>query len=469
MQIRCIFILKGKGDNKNLAKNAQKSYNKKMDNLSKKLEEGGIFAAFGDKDAPKNIYYGLLALQHRGQTSCGVVLSKDFRLSSVKGSGLVAEIIRPNLNRLIGNMGIGHIRYGSDDNAQLYAQPLVSNYLKGNISIAIAGKITNSQQLKAELEDQGAIFQLGTDAEVLANLCARKRTKTNSIENAVLKVMDKLEGSFAVCLMSSSKLLAFRDKEGRTPLCIGQKNGSYYFASEDTAFSAIGANFLQDVAPGELVLLTSSGITSFNSNDSYAKPCIYEYLYFARPDSIIDGISVYSVRVKAGRELYKSCPASGDLVVGVPYAGLHYALGYAAESGIPYGDGLFRNHYLGRTGSRDENYKQNSVSIKLNVIKAAVKDKDIILVDDSMHKGITAKRIVSLLKAGGAKSVHLRVACPRFLQNCPFYSGIDAKLKNYNVKQIQKEINADSLMFLPIEQLSSIGVPKDCCKKCFLP
>lgn len=439
-----------------------------MDNFSNTIEEGGIFAAFGDDDAPKAIFNGLLALQHRGQTSCGVVLSQDFRLSSVKGSGLVTEIVWPNLNKLIGSMGIGHVRYGNDENAQLYAQPLVSNYLKGNISIAIAGKITNSLQLKAQLEDQGAIFQLGTNAEVLAHLCARMRTKTSSIEEAVLNIMDSLEGSFAVCLMSSSKLLAFRDKDGNMPLCIGKKGNSYYFSSEDVAFSAIGAEFFRDVAPGELILLTKNGLTSYNKNKNISsQPCIYEYLYFARPDSVIDGVSVYSVRVKAGRELYKSCPAKGDLVIGVPYAGMHYALGYAAESGIPYGDGLFRNYYLGRTGSRDVNFKQDSVSIKLNVIKSAVEGKDIILVDDSMHRGITAKRIVTLLKEGGAKSVHLRVACPRFMQNCPFNAGIDAKLKEYSLEQIQKEINANSLMFLPKEKLNSIGVPDGSCKKCF--
>ena len=446
-----------------------------------------MFGVCGESDVRDHLYYGLYALQHRGQTSCGAVLSDNFKLSLVRGHGLVSEALEPNLAKLNGNMGIGHVRYGGKKDAEEYAQPLISNYLKGNICISIAGKITNSGQLKAELEDKGAIFQLSSDAEVLAHLIARARKNEASVENAVLKVMPHLKGAYAVLLMSSSKVLAFRDKDGLRPLCMGRKGGTYFFSSEDCAFAAVGAEFVRDLEPGELVMVEGSGVrgqVSDDENDSdrikkkphsfmdyavnKAKTCIYEYIYFARPDSIIDGVSVYSVRVEAGKRLYKHAPAKADLVIGAPSAGLHYALGYAHESGIPYGDGLFRNYYLGRTQGRDENFKQNAMGIKLNVIKAAVAGKRIVLVDDSMIRGVTAKRIIALLRGGEAAEVHLRVACPRFVSVCPFSAGIDSNLKDKSVEEIRVEVGADSLAFLPARDLSLIGAGSGNCKKCFM-
>lgn len=438
-----------------------------------KLEEGGVFGVYDGENAASLMYYGLYALQHRGQTSCGAVLSDNFNLLRVMDRGLVSEVIEPNLHKLKGNMGIGHVRYGDSRDALTYAQPLISNYLKGNISISMAGKLTNGETLKAQLEDKGAIFQVGSDAEILAHLFARERVKTESIESAVQGVMTVLQGAYSVLVMSSSKLLAFRDKDGLRPLCIGKKDSGYIFSSENTAFSVIGAELVRDVCPGELVLINKNGLTSFkgqaefNQEGSSAKTCIYEYLYFARPDSVIDNVSVYNVRVNAGKKLYRACPAKADVVIGVPSAGLHYALGYAEASGIPFGDGLIRNYYLGRTTGRDESFKKSADSIKLSVIEAAVKGKKIVLVDDSMVRGVTAKRIIKLLKSGGASEVHLRIACPIFMSRCPFGAGTDSDLKNKAVDKIREEVGADSLMFLPVDQLDSIGAPKNACKICF--
>lgn len=448
------------------------------------LEEGGVFGGFGKGDIREAVYCGLFALQHRGQTSCGAALSDNFKLSLVRGKGLVSDAIEPFLNSLKGNMGIGHVRYGGSASAEAYAQPLISNYSKGNICISIAGKLTNSEELKAELEDRGAIFQLSSDAEILAHLIARARQDENSVEKAVLKVMSRLKGAYAVLIMSSSKLLAFRDKEGLRPLCMGQKDGAYFFSSEDCAFAATGAEFVRDLLPGELVMVTTADkadktsqpqnpdkIEAVSFKDflgNTCKTCIYEYLYFARPDSVIDGVSVYSVRIETGKRLFKNFPVKADLVIGAPSAGLHYALGYAMASGVPYGDGLFRNYYFGRTFERDESFKKNSIALKLNVIKAAVAGKRIVLVDDSMIRGVTAKKIIQLLRGGGAKEVHLRVASPRFVAACPVSSGIDTKIKDKSIEELCKEIGADSLAFLPADDLKRIGAGSKNCKKCFI-
>lgn len=452
----------------------------KIAEIDKLNEECGVLGFYDNdgNDVARMLYHGMYALQHRGQQSCGIVTSDDRVLHQIRDKGLVSEVFdEMGLNSLTGSMGVAHVRYAKEgDMMKENVQPLVSRYCKGSITLAHNGNIINSPQLREQLESGGAIFQSNSETEVIMHLIAIARTKTKSVEAAVLKVFDQIEGAFSMVLMSPRKLLGMRDKSGFRPLCIGKKGNSYILASESVALDVMGAKFVRDVRPGELVLIDEHGLTSFDEHCGEKKPalCIFEYIYFARPDSIIDGVSVYSTRIAAGRELAKAFPADADMVIGVPDSGTHFAQGYAYESGIPFGEGLIRNRYTGRTFIKQtQAEREMAVKIKLNVLRASVEGKRVVMVDDSIVRGTTSANLIKLLKENGAKEVHLRVASPPFLWPCYFGTDIPSKKDliavRYTVEEIRKKLGADSLGFMPPERLKNIGLREDFgyCDACF--
>lgn len=447
--------------------------------MNKINEECGVlgFYDFDGHDVAHLLHIGLYALQHRGQQSCGIVTNDDGHLHQVKDNGLVSEVFTErNLRELTGTIGVGHARYAPAGDIPENAQPLVSRYCKGSLTLAHNGNIVNARELRAELESGGAIFQSTNDTEVIMHLIAIARTKTHSVEAAMLQVMDRLEGAYSMVLMSPRKLMAIRDPQGFRPLVIGKKDNSWVFASESCALAAMKAEFVRDVRPGELVLIDKDGkLTSFDSHCGRCKPslCAFEHFYFARPDSVLDGVPVFETRIKAGRLLARSHPATADLVIGVPDTGTHFALGYSYESGIPFGVGLIRNGFAGRLFSQhSESAKETALGIKLNVIRSAVEGKRVVVVDDSIVRGQTAASIVRLIREGGAKEVHVRIACPPFLFPCYYGTDIPPKKElpavRYTVDEINKKIGADSLGFLPVERLPELGLTEDnSCTGCF--
>ncbi|MDP4152485.1 MAG: amidophosphoribosyltransferase [Bacillota bacterium] len=442
-------------------------------------EECGIFGIYDndDLDASRLTYYALYALQHRGQESCGIAVNDNRTIFAHKGIGLVPDVFNSvMLNHLKGKMAIGHCRYSTTGNSTIEnAQPLVSKYIKGMLALAHNGNLINSHQLRSELEMNGAIFQTTNDSEVIMYILARERLRSSSIEEAVLRSMASLKGAYSIVVMSPEKLIAARDPYGFRPLCIGKIKNSYVFASETCALDAIGAEFVRDVEPGEVVVVGKKGLQSIRENcTGKAKLCIFEFVYFARPDSFIEGASVHTARQEAGKYLALEYPVEADVVVGVPDSGLDAALGYSRESGIPYGIGFIKNRYVGRTfiqptqGQRDV-----AVKIKLNVLKSTVKGKRVVLVDDSIVRGTTSKRIVSELRAAGATEVHMRISSPPFLNPCYFGTDIDSRDKLIacimSNEEICKELGADSLGYLSIENLHKIPVGANCdfCDGCF--
>ncbi|MCI8434658.1 MAG: amidophosphoribosyltransferase [Clostridia bacterium] len=419
---------------------------------------------------------GLYALQHRGQVSCGIVTNDDGRLHQVKDNGLVSEVFtEKNTATLTGNIGVGHVRYSRADDLPENAQPLVSRYCKGSLTLAHNGSILNVKELREELENGGAIFQSTNDTEVIMHLIAIARTRVRSVEQAMLTVMKRIEGAYSMVLMSPRKLLGVRDPQGFRPLAIGKKGNSYILASESCVFKSLHAEFVRDVRPGEVVLIDRDGKLQSFTDFCGKTPslCAFEYFYFARPDSMVDGQSVYQTRIHAGRLLAQQHPAEADVVVGVPESGPHFALGYSYESGIPYVEALIRNRYAGRVFSEEsESRKEATLNIKLSVIESAVRDKRVVVVDDSVVSGTTAAAIVKMIRAAGAREVHLRIACPPFLFPCYFGTEIPPKKDLLGVKytpaQIGKRLGADSIGFLPVEKLAELGLTKDKnCTACF--
>lgn len=433
-------------------------------------DECGVFGVYdldGD-DVVASIYYGLFALQHRGQESCGIAVSDTDgpkgKVISYKDMGLVNEVFNPeNLDKLKGNIGIGHVRYSTAGSSiRENAQPLVLNYIKGTLGIAHNGNLINAEELKEELEYTGAIFQTTVDSEVIAYHIARERLKCDKVEQAVARAMDKIKGAYSLVIMSPRKLIGARDPLGFKPLCIGKKDNAYIISSESCALDTVGAEFVRDILPGEIVTITQDGIISDTSrcNQKEAR-CIFEYIYFARPDSTIDGVSVYNSRIMAGRLLAKINPVEADLVVGVPDSGNDAALGYSMESGIPYGKAFVKNSYVGRTFIKPkQSLRESSVRIKLNVLKEVVKGKRIIMIDDSIVRGTTSSRIVSMLKSAGAKEVHIRISSPAFKYPCYFGTDIpsgDQLIATGNtVDEISEKLGADSLAYLDMENLPSL-------------
>lgn len=433
-------------------------------------EECGVFGAydFDGEDVASTIYYGLFALQHRGQESCGIAVSDTNgpkgKVMSYKDMGLVNEVFNPeNLEKLKGNIGVGHVRYSTaGSSVRENAQPLVLNYVKGTLGMAHNGNLLNAVELREELSYTGAIFQTTIDSEVIAYLIARERLKVGTVEEAVKNAMLKIKGAYSLVVMSPRKLIGARDPFGFKPLCIGKRDNTYFLSSETCALDTVGAEFVRDVLPGEVVTITSKGIESDTSlYQKNTARCIFEYIYFARPDSKIDGMGVYESRINAGRILAKTHPVDADLVVGVPESGNPAALGFSLESGIPYGNAFIKNNYVGRTFIKPKQaQRESSVKVKLNVLKEAVAGKRVVMIDDSIVRGTTSARIVSLLKNSGAKEVHVRISSPPFKHPCYFGTDIPSEdqliATGKTVDEICKIIGADSLGYLEVDRLSEM-------------
>ncbi len=451
---------------------------------SKLKEECGVFGIYDldGADVASAIYYGLFALQHRGQESCGIAVSDTNgpkrSVSSHKGMGLVNEVFTQEiLESLHGDIGVGHVRYSTAGaSSRENAQPLALNYIKGTLGVAHNGNLINVNELRRELEYGGAIFQTTIDSEVIAYHIARERVRTKSVEEAVAKAMEKMKGSYCLVVMSPRKLIAARDPYGFKPLCIGKRGNAYIVASESCALQTIGAEFVRDVEPGEIVTITGDGKIASDKrmclkSEEQAR-CIFEYIYFARPDSDIDGAGVYAARIRAGRFLAMDSPVDADVVVGVPESGNAAALGYAQESGIAYGTAFVKNSYVGRTFIKPkQSSRESSVQVKLSVLKDAVKGKRVILIDDSIVRGTTSNRIVGMLRKAGASKVHMRVSAPSFLWPCYFGTDVPAsdQLIAYNrsVDEICALIGADSLAYLRMDRLQEMVPGLAICDGCF--
>lgn len=445
-------------------------------------EECGVFGVYdtAGNDVVSTIYYGLFALQHRGQESCGIAVSDTEgpkgKILSCKGMGLLNEVCtEENLMNLKGNIGVGHVRYSrSDENTIHNTQPLVLNYIKGTLCIANNGSIINRNKLREELEYTGAIFQTTVDAEIIAYHIAKERLRSKTVEEAVTKAVQKLIGAYSIVLMSPRKLMGARDPYGFHPLCIGKKGSAYILSSETAALNAIDAEFVRDVLPGEVVMIDNDGIHSYMTQQTckHAR-CIFEYIYFARPDTHFDGVSVYNSRIMAGRILAQTHPVEADVVVGVPDSGNAAALGYALESGIPFGMAFVKNSYVGRTFIKPkQTMRASSVRIKLNVLPEVVKGKRVVMIDDSIVRGTTSANIVKMLKNAGATEVHVRISSPPFLYPC--YYGTDVPTgdqliaRKYTIDQIREMIGADSLGYLALDRLSDmLGKDIGYCDACF--
>ena len=444
-------------------------------------EECGVFGVYSPERYPvaDDVYYGLYALQHRGQESCGIVTSDDGLFFSHRDIGEVSGVFdEETLGKLPeGTMAIGHVRYsttGGDDRNN--CQPMQVNHQKGKMALAHNGNISNAFELRMELELGGAIFHSTSDTEIIAYIVTRERLVHPSIEEAVLATIPHLEGAFSLVLMSATKLIAVRDPHGFRPLCYGQTDdGKYVVASESCALEAVGASFIRDIRPGEVVVFSEEGVKSFTAHieKKKKKTCIFEYIYFARPDSVIDGVSVHEARMRAGRILAREDEEDiADVVIGVPDSGLDAALGYSLASGIPYGIGFIKNKYIGRTFiSPTQKERANQVRIKLNPIRSTVEGKRIILIDDSIVRGTTSGRIVKLLREAGAKEIHMRISAPPFLHPCYYGTDIDSEDNliacHHSVDEIAEIIGADSLRYLPVESLSELIGSRDYCDACF--
>ena len=429
-------------------------------------EECGVFGIYDRNNltlAPR-VYYGLFALQHRGQESCGIAINDDGTIRCHKAMGLVGEVFKPEvLDKLTGRIAIGHVRYSTTGGSILQnAQPLVTQYAKGTLSIAHNGNLTNTVKLRQMLEEEGAIFQTTIDSEVIAYQLARERVRTSSIEAAVEAAMRVIEGAYALLIMSPRKLIAARDPYGFKPLCIGKVGDSYVFASETCALDAVGAEFVRDVEPGEIVVCDEHGLRSIrNLCDGRRNMCIFEYIYFARPDSRIDGVSVFRARIQAGRLLARQYPVDADVVIGVPESGLDAAAGFSLESGIPLARGFVKNSYIGRTFIKPEqSQRQEAVSIKLNPVRESIEGKRVVMIDDSIVRGTTIANIVNMLKNCGAREVHVRISAPPFLFPC-FYgtdvpSGDRLIARQRTIPEICSVIGADSLGYLRADSLGEM-------------
>ncbi len=452
--------------------------------LDKVREECGVFGIYDldGQDVASSIYYGLLALQHRGQESCGIAVSDTEgpkgKVSTYKGMGLCNEVFTSDvIDSLHGNIGVGHVRYSTaGSSTRENAQPLVLNYIKGTLALAHNGNLVNAPQLRHELEYNGAIFQTTIDSEVIAYHIARERVKTGNVQTAVANAMKKLMGAYSLVLMSPRKLIGARDPFGFKPLCLGKRENSYVIASESCALETIGAQFIRDIEPGEIVTITGDGIESdtgmcFDDKSKQAR-CIFEYIYFARPDTVLDGVSVYRSRIYAGRCLAKDDPVDADIVVGVPESGNAAALGYAMESGIPYGTAFVKNSYVGRTFiTPKQSSRESAVHVKLNVLKEAVSGKRVILIDDSIVRGTTSRQIVKMLRDAGATEVHMRVSAPPFLHPCYFGTDIPSEDQliacGRSVSEVGEQIGADSLAYLRMERLYEMAEGLPVCTACF--
>ena len=445
-------------------------------------EECGVFGAYDmdGHDVAASIYYGLFALQHRGQESCGIAVTDTYgerKVLSKKGLGHVNDVFDEKvLTELKGNLGVGHVRYSTAGGTRVEnAQPLVINYVKGVLAIAHNGNLVNAIELRKELEYTGAIFQTTIDSEVIAYHIARARLQAPNVEEAVKLAMHKIKGAYALVISSPRKMIGARDPFGLKPLCIGKRDNTYFLASESCAIAAVDAEFVRDVLPGEIVSITKDGIASDMSmamEPEKQARCIFEYIYFARTDSKIDGVDVYHARITAGKALAQSYPVDADLVVGVPDSGLVAAMGYSEQSGIPYGMAFHKNSYVGRTFIKPkQSDRESSVKIKLNVIPEVVKGKRIVMVDDSIVRGTTCANIIKMLKKAGATEVHVRISSPPFLYPCYFGTDVPSNEQliahSHTTEQIREMIGADSLGYMEIDKLKDMVEGLKFCDACF--
>lgn len=442
-----------------------------------------VFGIIGNEkcNVASSVYYGLFSLQHRGQESTGIVVNDDGVFSMHKDSGLVEDVFSgETLSRLgHGNMAIGHARYGTlGTKDRVNAEPIVVNHVKGRMAIATSGKLSNAAELRHGLELDGHIFHTTIDAEVVSCIITKERLTAPSIEDAVSRAMDKFEGGICMLLMSPQKMIAARDKYGIHPICYGQRDdGQYVIADETCALDSVGATFIRDLDPGEIIVFQGGSVRSLRDHcgEKQERLCIFEYIYTARPDSIIAGCAVHKARRRAGALLAKAHPVEADIVVGVPDSGLDAAIGYAGESGIPYGIGLIKNKYIGRTFiAPGQDVREDKVKIKLNPIRDTVAGKRVVLVDDSIVRGTTCAKLVKLLKSAGAKEVHLRSSAPAFINPCYYGTDIDSKDSliacNHTVEEITKITGADSLGYLRLEDVTEIcksGSSEGYCTACF--
>lgn len=440
-------------------------------------EECGVFGILSNKNnlnVASLTYYGLYALQHRGQESAGIVVGNNEKMVCSKGMGLVSEVFsEKSLENMKGCSAIGHVRYSTAGESVIKnAQPLLGQFKLGDIAIAHNGNLVNAEIIRELLEDCGCMFQTSIDSEVILNLIARGAKK--GIENDVVDAVQAIKGSYGIVILTKDELIGVRDPNGIRPLCIGKIGESYVITSESCALDTIGAEFIRDVEPGEIVIVNKEGLKSIKfAEKSERATCVFEYIYFARPDSTIDGINVYSSRVAAGKKLYEESPVEADMVVGVPDSGIPAAIGYSKASGIPFEIGLVKNKYIGRTFiSPSQELRERAVSVKLNALKENVCGKKVILIDDSIVRGTTSRRLIEILKKAGALEVHFRVSSPAVKYPC--YFGIDTPYRkeligaNYDVERIREEIGADSLAYLSTEGLlSSLGKNGGFCMGCF--
>lgn len=449
--------------------------------MSEIHEECGVFGIFSQDRTPlaRSVYYGLFALQHRGQESCGIVVNDDGLFHTYKDEGLVNDVFTPDvLNKLgSGNIAVGHVRYGTTGNdKRLNAQPIVVDHIKGRMALAHNGNLVNSFELRRELELCGSIFHTTSDTEVISYLITKERLSAPSIEQAVSRTMDRIQGAYSLVIMSPSKLIAARDEYGFRPLCYGKRDdGSYIVASESCALDSVGAHFIRDIEPGEILVIDKNGVRSITDhcNRKEKRMCVFEYIYFSRPDSILDGYSVHSARMRAGAFLARENPVAADIVVGVPDSGLDAALGYSRESGIPYGIGFIKNKYIGRTFiSPGQESREDKVKIKLNPIAETVRGKRVVMIDDSIVRGTTSARIVKLLREAGASQVHVRISSPPFTNPCYYGTDIDSRETliacHHTVEEISRIIGADSLAYLSVENVTKLcGADEGYCSACF--
>ena len=438
--------------------------------MSNLREECGVFGVYSTEtnDIASTTYYGLFALQHRGQESCGIVVNDDGVFKSFKDTGLVNDVFPTNIIAQLGegNISVGHVRYGTTgSNDRSNAQPIVVNHIKGKMALAHNGNLINSGELRRELELEGSIFHTTSDTEVISYIITKERLTSGSIEQAVNKAMNKIKGAYSLVIMSPSKLIAVRDENGFRPLCYGKTaDGRYIVASESCALDAVGAEFIRDVKPGEIVIFDKNGVRTIKDHCDKApcSLCVFEYIYFARPDSVIDGCSVHTARQRAGAFLALEHPVWADVVIGVPDSGLDAALGYSKQSGIPYEIGFIKNKYIGRTFiAPGQKSREDKVKIKLNPIAEVAKGKRIVLIDDSIVRGTTSARIVKLLREAGASEIHMRVSAPPFMNPCYYGTDIDSRENliacKHTVEEIAEIIGVDSLGYLSVESVKKIA------------
>ncbi len=439
-------------------------------------EECGVFGIYDPGgDCARSAYYGLYALQHRGQEACGIATMNGLEMSCHKDVGLVGDIFNEDiLQRLNGTLAVGHVRYSTTGGSlRENAQPLTLSYVKGTFAVAHNGNLADVNKLRREYEYRGAIFHTSSDSEIISYVIAQERLKCGSIEQAVANTVRQLRGAFSLVVMSSRKLIAARDPWGFRPLCMGRRGDAVIFASESCALDSVGASFVRDIQPGEVVYVDTDGqVKSIDAcmHSQKSALCIFEYLYFARPDSVIDGQSVHEARILAGRYLAQEHPVEADVVIGVPDSGLNAAKGYALESGIPYNDGLIKNRYIGRTFIQPgQKSRENSVRLKLNPLRATIEGKRVVVIDDSIVRGTTSNRLVHLLREAGAVQVHMLSSAPMFIAPCYFGTDIPSRKElmacNHTLEEMRQMIGADSLGFLSVEALQKIA-PKCACSFC---